>query len=175
MNASVGFRSLVAADLLRATGRCGLRGVLAAAVFEPGFGTLLLHRVSVLLDRARFQRTAKLLWRLNVLGSGCHIHLSSDIGPGLKLPHPIGIVIGEGCRIGAGVTVFQHVTIGRALMEGAYPLIEDGVTLFPGAVVVGAITLGAGVIVGANSVVRHDVPAAAVVAGNPAKVLRYAN
>jgi len=60
-------------------------------------------------------------------------------------------------------------------MEGAYPLIEDGVTLFPGAVVVGAITLGAGVIVGANSVVRHDVPAAAVVAGNPAKVLRYAN
>lgn len=171
MKTSMGLRSLLAADLFRATGRSGVRGLLAAAVFEPGFGTVLLHRICARVYQAGLQRTAKLLWRLSVMVSGCHIHLASSIGPGLKLPHPAGVVIGEGCTLGASVTVYQHVTIGRSMATDAYPSVEDGVTLFPGAVVVGAITVGAGAVVGANSVVRHDVPPGAVVAGNPASVL----
>src|SRR5207237_334842 len=85
--------SPLAQDLFAATGRSGWRAGLAAAVFEPGFTTVMLHRWAVALQRRGLRRSAKLLWRANVAMSGCHLHLDASIGPGLKLPHPAGVVI----------------------------------------------------------------------------------
>lgn len=169
---STGTSVLVAADLLAATGRVGWRGTLSAAVFEPGFSTMLLHRWAVALQEHGWRRTAKLLWRVNVACSGCHIHLDARIGPGLKLPHPIGIVIGAGARVGADVTLYQHVTLGRGARDDSYPVIGDGVVVFPNAVIVGSIAVGERATVGAGAIVKGDVPSDATVAGNPAEVVR---
>ena len=81
----------------------------------------------------------------------------------VKFPHPVGIVIGDGVRIGANCRIYQNVTLG--LLENTraehaidqYPTIEDGVTIYAGAVIAGKVTLGAGAIVGANAVITHDV------------------
>ena len=83
-----------------------------------------------------------------------------------------GIVIGSEVVIGADVTIYQNVTLGRAHAdEGSNPVIKDGVTLYAGAMVIGAVTIGAGAVVGANSVVRNDVAAGTTVVGAPARMV----
>lgn len=88
------------------------------------------------------------------------------------MPHPTGIVIGEGVIMGRNATVFQNVTIGSGdLGAGAYPVIEDNVTIFANAVIVGAIKIGDGAKIGAGAIVLKDVPAGRTAVGNPARLL----
>lgn len=108
----------------------------------------------------------------------CQIGYYSSIGYNLVLPHPVGIVIGQGVKISDNVTIFQNVTLGKHGningIEG-YPKINDGVIIYAGSVVIGNITIGANSIIGANSFVNKDVPPNSVFAGQPAKFIRNAN
>jgi len=101
---------------------------------------------------------------------GMEIGLDTIIGEHLMIPHPVGIVIGKGCVIGDECKIYQNVTIGRK--NGGYPVIGDHVTIYPGSVVIGNIHIGDHVTIGANSVVLMDLPNHAVVAGNPAEIIR---
>ena len=91
---------------------------------------------------------------------------------GIKFPHPVGIVIGDGVRIGKEVRIYQNVTIGLLKNTPAddarndYPTIEDGVIIYAGAVIAGPITIGAGATVGANAVITRDVPKGATAFGH---------
>lgn len=79
------------------------------------------------------------------------------------------MVMGENCE------VFQNVTIGsnRKEKDGRFmPIIGDNVSIGAGAVVVGAITIGNNVKIGANSYVDKDIPDNVVVAGAPAKIIK---
>ena len=168
---ATGLRATIRADLAANTGRTRLRDVPAGFLFHPGFATLLLHRIAAGLVRTRWRKLGDLMWAWNTRRSGCHLHPRCAIGPGLALPHPTAVVIGEGALIGAGVTIYQLVTVGRAA-RGGYPVIGDGATLYPGAVVFGAISVGAGARVGAGAILSIDVPAGATAAGPPARVLQ---
>jgi serine O-acetyltransferase len=163
-------RQLIAADLAACTGRRGWRGVLSGFAFEPCFATLLVHRCAQHLHRNGWPRAGKLLWRWNTARSACHLHLEAELGPGLLLPHPTGVVIGSGVRVGAGVTLYQGVTLGRRQGEH-YPVVAEGATVYPNAVIAGPVRIGRGAVVGAGSVVIRDVPDQAVAAGNPARLL----
>jgi serine acetyltransferase len=89
----------------------------------------------------------------------------------VKFPHPVGIVIGDGVRIGHECRIYQNVTIG--LIENLpapearhqYPTLDDNVVVYAGAVIAGAIHIGAGCIIGANAVITKDVPAGFVAYG----------
>jgi serine O-acetyltransferase len=163
-------RELIAADLAACTGRVGWRAALSAFVFEPGFATLCVHRCAQHLHRRGRPRLAKLLWRWNTAHSACHLHLEAELGPGLLLPHPTGVVIGAGTRVGAGVTLYQGVTLGRRHGEH-YPVVGDGATVYPNAVVAGPVRIGRAAVIGAGAVVLDDVPDDAVAVGNPARLL----
>jgi serine O-acetyltransferase len=76
------------------------------------------------------------------------------------------VVIGENCRIAHGVT------IGGRSGHYEVPVIGNNVTVGVGAVVLGPIKVGDHAIIGANAVVIHDVPAHAVVAGVPARIIK---
>ncbi|MFN8195866.1 MAG: serine acetyltransferase [Nocardioidaceae bacterium] len=96
---------------------------------------------------------------------GVELPPSTPVGPGLRLRHGVGLVVNPHARIGANVMLRHGVTIGNRLTETDCPVIEDDVEVGAGAILIGAITIGRGALVGAGAVVSQDVPAGAVVLG----------
>ena len=95
--------------------------------------------------------------------------LNCDIGLALPatifLPHPFGIVISAGSRIGEDVVIGQQVTLGNRNGKLGAPDIGDRVYIGAGAKIVGPVKIGSDAMVGANAVVTKDVPAGARVVG----------
>jgi serine O-acetyltransferase len=95
--------------------------------------------------------------------------LGCDIGLALPktvfLPHPMGIVIHSGTRIGDDVVIGHQVTLGGRDLTNAAPHVEDGVYIGAGAKILGGVRIGCGATIGANAVVTKDVPAGATVVG----------
>jgi serine O-acetyltransferase len=151
------------ADLMANANRTGLSGAVIGWFLNPGFAVITLYRVS----RWGLRRGGKagrlisaLAWRRIVRGYGCYIDPAAVIGPGARLPHPVGIVVGEGTVIGAKAVIYQNVTFGRRNAAAAsYPQLDDGVTVYAGAVLLGSIRVGEGAVIGAQALIRDDVPA----------------
>lgn len=99
------------------------------------------------------------------------IPVSTSIGARLRIHHGFGLVIHNEAVIGTDVTLRHGVTIGST-GRGRAPILEDGVDVGTGALILGPVTVGRSSIIGAGSVVVKDVPVRAVVAGNPARILR---
>jgi serine O-acetyltransferase len=111
--------------------------------------------------------------------TGIDISPSARIGDRLIISHGQGVVIG-GATIGDDCWILQNVTIGLAGRgiddlddaHASFPTLGDRVTVYAGAVLVGAITVGDDAVIAANAVVTEDVPAGATVGGIPARVLK---
>jgi serine O-acetyltransferase len=65
------------------------------------------------------------------------IRSETAIGKGLRLPHPIGIVINSNVKIGDNCSIFQNVTLGSNKHKKDTPIICNNVTIYAGAVIVG--------------------------------------
>lgn len=96
------------------------------------------------------------------------IDLKCEIGGGLLIPHPNGIVIHPNVKIGPNCLIFQQVTVGGRNMEGV-PIICGHVDIGAGAKILGDITLNSHSVVGANAVVISDVALGTIVVGIPAR------
>lgn len=103
--------------------------------------------------------------------TGAEIPLNCEIGGGLLIPHPNGIVIHPGVQIGVNCLIFQQVTIGTRNRERP-PIIAGHVDIGAGAKILGPVNVGAHAQIGANAVVLCDVPPGAVAVGIPAKIIR---
>ncbi|UXU77922.1 serine O-acetyltransferase [Mammaliicoccus sciuri] len=106
--------------------------------------------------------------------TGVEIHPGATIGKRLFIDHGMGIVIGETCRIGNNVTIYQGVTLGGTGKERGkrHPDIGDNVLIAAGAKVLGNIEVGNDVNIGANSVVLKDVPDYSTVVGIPGRIVK---
>jgi serine O-acetyltransferase len=100
--------------------------------------------------------------------TGADIPLGCNIGGGLLLPHPNGIVVHPDARIGPNCLIFQQVTLGTRGETGA-PIVGGRVDIGAGARILGDVTLGDYSMVGANSVVLSTFPLGSVVVGSPAR------
>jgi serine O-acetyltransferase len=133
----------------------------------------IILRAQQCLFRAGHVRTAWSLRTVGVVLVGADFVPGMTIGTGLFLPHPVGIVIGNGLRVGNDVMLAQGVTAGvredAPPDEQEYPTICDGANIWAHATIVGGIRIGEGAEVGANSLVVSDVPDHAVVVGVPAR------
>jgi serine O-acetyltransferase len=143
---------------------------------RPGLLAQFLLRVQLELHRRPAGRRAAYLVRsLNHVLTGADFSPGCEVGPGLRIEHPNGIVVGAGAVVGRDAFLCQRVTLGERLGDGrppAYPVLGDGVLVGTGATVLGAVTVGHCARVGAAAVVLQDVPAGATVVGSPARVVR---
>jgi serine O-acetyltransferase len=104
-----------------------------------------------------------------------HVHLwagreGARIGPGLRLIHPTNVMIGRGVEIGEDCVIFHDVTLGTGQIPGT-PKIGNNVDIYPGARVLGGITVGDRSMVGANCVVTRDVPPDSIILAAPGRVM----
>ena len=104
---------------------------------------------------------------------GIDIPLRTQLGGGLIMTHPNGIVIHPDALIGVNCLILQQVTIGVGPVEGT-PIIGGHVDIGAGAKILGGIHIGNHVKIGANSVVLQDVPEWSTAVGIPAKIIRKA-
>ena len=100
---------------------------------------------------------ARLCRELLILTAGSDVTPNATVLGPIFVPHPVGIVIGDGVVLHPNVSIYQNVTLGRD-GTGRYPVVGAGATLFAGCVVVGGISLGENVRIGANRVVNSDIP-----------------
>jgi serine O-acetyltransferase len=87
----------------------------------------------------------------------------------MSIVHGIATLVGAKA-IGENFIVFQQVTIGGT-QHGA-PTIKDNVVIYSGAVVIGKITIGNNVVIGANATVYRDVPDNSLVLPGTSKIMR---
>ncbi|MGU3409797.1 serine O-acetyltransferase EpsC [Microbacterium sp. M1A1_1b] len=150
------------------------RGDLENAVVYSGLHAIwayrIAHRLWIARDLPGSRFAARIVAQTARALTGIEIHPGARIGRRFFIDHGMGVVIGETAVVGDDVLVFHGVTLGGrggAHGPGAkrHPTVGDRVVLGAGSSLIGAITVGADSVVGANTVVTKDVPPGSVVTG----------
>jgi len=149
------------------------RSTLEIILCYPGLHAVWGHRISHWLWHHNAKLAARFLAELMRKWTGVEIHPGALLGRGVFIDHATGVVIGETAEVGDNVTIYHGVTLGGTSLDRVkrHPTVEHDVTIGAGAKVLGAITIGAGSQIGANSVVVKSVPAGAVVVGVPGQIV----
>ena len=143
----------------------------------PGLKFTIIHRYCQYYRRKnRLLFYFFMLWLRHLkVKYGFDISYRTTIGKGFYIGHFGGIVINGDAVIGENCNLSQGVTIG-VLVRGnktGIPKIGDRVFIGPGATILGGITIGTDVLIGANAMVTFDVPDNAVVASPLATIISY--
>jgi serine O-acetyltransferase len=107
--------------------------------------------------------------------TGADIPICCNIGGGLLLIHPNGVVIHPSSRIGVNCLIFQQVTIGSGGPLPGAPILGGHVDVGAGAKILGGVMIGSHARIGANAVVLQDVPEGATAVGVPARIIQSVN
>lgn len=150
------------------------RSVIEVLLCYPGLHAVLLHRIAHTLYGWNIKLMARIVSQIARGLTGIEIHPGATIGRRFFIDHGMGVVIGETATIGDDVILYQGVTLGGTgkARGKRHPTIGNHVVVGTGAKVLGDITLGDNVKVGAGSVVVHSVPGDSTVVGIPGRIVR---
>jgi serine O-acetyltransferase len=147
---------------------------------KPGFRAVAVHRfgnwrmtVRPKLLRAPLSLLYRMAYRHCRNRYGIELPYSARLGRRVVIEHQGGIVVHGNCAIGDDCIIRQGCTLGIRTLDGLAdaPVLERGVHLGAGSVVLGRVRLGEGASIGANAVVLKDVPPGALAVGVPARVV----
>ncbi len=134
----------------------------------PVVNTMTHYRIAHKLHELCIPVIPRIITELAHSKTGIDIHPGAQIGEYFAIDHGTGVVIGETCIIGNHVTLYQGVTLGaksfkydengNMLNVPRHPIIEDNVTVYSNASILGRITIGHDSVIGGNIWVTHDVP-----------------
>jgi len=142
------------------------QGVWATAVYRFGHWAYDLPSPVGLPLKVAY----KFLNKAVEITTGISVPASASIGPGFYIGHFGAIIVHPRAVMGAGCSIGQGVTIGtQGLGKGDVPVLGDRVYVGAGAKVLGAVTVGDDVAIGANSVVTRDLPSGVTAVGAPAR------
>jgi len=162
-------RSLLDSDLEAAfDGDPAARSVDEVLLCYPVTIALTHHRIAHELYLLGAPLVARIIAENAHSRTGIDIHPGASIGMSFFIDHGTGVVIGQTAIIGNRVRLYQAVTLGarsfatdaqgRLLNEPRHPIIEDDVTIYAGATVLGRITIGKGSVIGGNVWLTRSVP-----------------
>lgn len=110
---------------------------------------------------------------------GIEINLNTKVGKNFKLFHGQSLVINGTSTIGENCLFRNSITIGSKILEDGTntkaATIGNNVEVGSNTVIIGDIKIGNNVVIGAGSVVIKDIPDNVIIAGNPAKIIKYKN
>ena len=134
----------------------------------PVINTMTHYRIAHKLHQLQVPVIPRIITELAHSKTGIDIHPGAQIGEYFAIDHGTGVVIGETSIIGHHVTLYQGVTLGaksfkydengNMLNIPRHPVIEDYVTVYSNASILGRITIGHHSVIGGNIWVTNDVP-----------------
>ncbi len=135
----------------------------------PSMYAMIHHRIAHVLYKNHVPLIPRIISEMAHSQTGIDIHPGAQIGQRFFIDHGTGVVIGETCIIGQNCRLYQGVTLGAlsfpknddgTLTKGnlRHPILEDDVTVYAGATILGRITVGKGAVIGGNVWVTTDVP-----------------
>lgn len=154
----------------------------------PFVTAVLHHRIAHELYNLGAPLVARIIAEIAHSRTGIDIHPGATIGERFFIDHGTGVVIGQTAIIGKRVRIYQAVTLGAKSFstdedgrlvkdEPRHPIIEDDVTIYAGATILGRVTIGRCSVIGGNvwltrsvppgSRVRQTQPSVTVEAGDP--------
>ncbi len=148
----------------------------------PGFYAVTVYRIAHELLKLGVPLMPRIMSEYAHGLTGTDIHPGADIGKSFFIDHATGVVIGETTKIGDNVKIYQGVTLGAMsfpkdergrVIKGykRHPTIEDNVTIYANATILGGDTVIAkGATVAGNTFVTHSVTADSLVASEAPKL-----
>ncbi|WP_062788453.1 serine O-acetyltransferase EpsC [Novosphingobium capsulatum] len=135
----------------------------------PFVTAVLHHRVAHELYKLGAPLVARILAEIAHSRTGIDIHPGATIGERFFIDHGTGVVIGQTAIIGKRVRIYQAVTLGARSFstdeegrlvkdEARHPIIEDDVTIYAGATILGRVTIGRCSVIGGNVWLTRSVP-----------------
>jgi serine O-acetyltransferase len=141
----------------------------------PGLQAILVHRLTHLLWNLKIPFVPRVLSQVSRFFTGIEIHPGAKIGNGFFIDHGMGVVIGETAEIGDDCVLFHNVTLGGTGKHKGkrHPTIGHNVMIGTGAILLGPVTVGNNVKIGANTfILMRDVPDNTTVAGTPGRIVK---
>jgi serine O-acetyltransferase len=145
-------------------------------ILYPGLYAIVIHRyISHPLDYIKIPFIPRLISQIMRFLTGIEIHPGAKIGRGFFIDHGMGVVIGGTAVIGKNCVLFHNVTLGGTgkHIGKRHPTLGDNVLVGTGSILLGPITVGSNVKIGADStIINKNIPSNCTVVGTPAKIVR---
>jgi len=162
-------------EIMKLDVAAAFEGDPAAGSFEeiivsyPCIKAITIQRLSHVLYHEKVPLIPRMMTEYAHSLTGIDIHPGAHLGKGVFIDHGTGVVIGETAFIGDNVKIYQGVTLGALsfpkdacgkIIKGAkrHPTIENNVTIYSGATILGNIVIGEGSIIGGNVWLTESVP-----------------
>ena len=144
----------------------------------PAFEAISIFRIAHELYKLQVPLIPRMISEMAHASTGIDINPGAAVGEEFFIDHGTGVVIGETAVIGHNCRLYQGVTLGAlsfpknadgTLTKGIprHPILQDNVTVYAGATILGRVTIGAGAVIGGNVWVTQDVPAGGRVTQDP--------
>lgn len=138
----------------------------------PGVAALIHYRLAHQIYRLDLSLVARMISELAHSKTGIDIHPGAQIEDSFFIDHGTGVVIGETSVIGKNVRIHHGVTLGatpdhqqkstnvptRSFSTPRHPIVEDDVTIYADATILGRVVIGRGSVIGGNVCVTADIP-----------------
>ena len=134
----------------------------------PSLNAMTHYRIAHVLHQMGVPVIPRIITEQAHSKTGIDIHPGAQIGEYFSIDHGTGVVIGETTIIGNHVALYQGVTLGaksfkydeegNVLSVPRHPILEDNVTVYSNASILGRITIGHDSVIGGNIWLTHDVP-----------------
>lgn len=163
-------RRILATDVQAAyEGDPALRNADEAIFCYPGLMAITSQRLAHELLKLQVPLIPRIITEHAHSLTGIDIHPGARIGEKFFIDHGTGVVIGETCIIGRNVRIYQGVTLGAKSFPldehgkpikgiDRHPVVEDDVTIYSNATILGRVTIGRGSVIGGNVWLTRSIP-----------------